>query len=53
MEKRYSCKYCEAKTKNSGEVCSSCLEKLRLIRQIKAMLEPYKKSKEERENKDD
>lgn len=36
----YECKYCGAKTQNSGCVCSECKAKLKLIRQIKAMLMP-------------
>ena len=42
------CKYCGCKTKNASEICSSCNEKLRLIRQIRAMLMPYKIRKDEK-----
>ena len=37
-QKTYICIYCKTKTANSGGVCSSCNEKLRLIRTIKNML---------------
>lgn len=43
-----SCKYCGAKAAN---ICSNCYVKLKLIRQIKAMLKP--KKEKERENKND
>jgi hypothetical protein len=46
---KYKCKYCGAKQTNPDGVCYFCLEKIRLIRQIKAMLMPYYKSKKERE----
>lgn len=46
---KYICKHCETTTNNSSRVCSDCNEKLRLWRQIRAMLMPYKISKEERE----
>ena len=43
MENPYICKYCGQKTANYGRICTSCREKLVLIRQIKAMLRPYAK----------
>ena len=44
---KYTCKYCEAETGNSSEVCQYCSEKIPLVRQMRAMLMPYYKSKKE------
>lgn len=46
MAKYKICKYCGSKTYNPECICPDCKEKLVLIRQIKAMLMPYKKRKE-------
>lgn len=46
---RHKCKYCEAETSNVSEVCQYCAEKIPLVRQIRAMLMPYYKSKKARE----
>lgn len=44
------CKYCGSKITGGGtEMCTHCREKIPLIRQIKAMLMPYYKSKKARE----
>jgi predicted ATP-dependent serine protease len=60
MRNKYVCKYCGVKTEKTNCICSLCEEKLVLIRRIKAMLMPYKISKDarakqmrEREKKDD
>ena len=51
MREKYPCKYCGMKTLNKGGVCSPCLAKIKLWRQIQAMLMPYKRRKEEREKR--
>lgn len=48
---KYICKYCGTTTTSKDRVCPQCLEKLTLIRNIKAMLMPYYLRKKEREKK--
>ena len=43
------CKYCESKTPNQDGICRRCKELIVMIRQIKAMLMPYYRSKKARE----
>lgn len=38
------CKYCGGKLPKYTKICATCYEKLKLIRKIKAMLEPLKKA---------
>jgi DNA-directed RNA polymerase subunit RPC12/RpoP len=38
MEKEYRCKYCGSKVQKYAKICTGCNTKLKLIRQIKAML---------------
>lgn len=45
--KKLKCKYCNAKTSNLNCICFNCNEKLKLIREIKAMLSPLKKTQGE------
>lgn len=54
MECKYICKYCGAKTSTRDEMCPTCKDKMYLIREIRAMLMPYYKQKQEieRERKD-
>lgn len=42
MAKEYRCQYCGSKVKKYAKTCSDCGIKLKLIRQIKAMLENAK-----------
>ena len=42
-QKEYRCKYCGAKVVKYATVCSGCSAKLKLIRQIKAILIEAKK----------
>lgn len=41
------CKYCGSKVYYAGEICSNCREKLRLIREIRAIIFDIKKRAEE------
>lgn len=45
------CKYCGAKAYNGNDVCYLCMEKLRLLRQIRAMLMPYYKGEGAKDGK--
>ncbi len=48
---KHICKYCGTNTTSADRICPGCMEKLILIRNIKAMLMPYYKRKKEREKK--
>ena len=45
MAKTYICECCGKKS-GSGKLCGNCREKIKLLRQIREMLMPYKKGKE-------
>ena len=47
------CKYCNAETNNKKSgICSECMNKIYLIRQIKAMLMPYYLREKGKDKKD-
>lgn len=45
--KSKQCKYCSGRAFNGRDVCSSCSEKLRLVRKLKEVGEELKKRLEE------
>ena len=45
QEKEYVCRYCGAKVKQYMTICSECSKKLKLVRELKQLLNEIKKPK--------
>lgn len=52
MSKNRHCKYCGCKTTNQKDMCNTCIEKLRLIRKIRAIVFMIKQDSERKSSHD-
>lgn len=46
MAKKRHCKYCGCKVTNQTDICNNCVEKLRLIRKLRAIVFSIKRAAE-------